>query len=193
MIMGRRRVGVAVFVLTALLSGVASVAWACTAQPRIVQLTPLAAAPGSDLSLQGDALAANAPVELRWNALDGQVIGTAVADDGGEFATTAVVPDAAPGVYAVIAVSEAQAVARTAFEVTGPVDPAAFSGSGDALWQADSASELWADEPMETASDTGVGLQAALVLLSIGLTGLLAASLTAVVRRRRAMSHADTS
>lgn len=86
------------------------------------------------------------PPEIRWNAVDGTLLGKAQSP---EFKLTVTVPDDEEGLYSLVAVSrgaqgQVTGVARTSFAVTGtaprtgaaaapapaPAPPAPESGSG---------------------------------------------------------------
>lgn len=167
-------------------------AWACTAAPSIVSVDPLGEASpdagsgfglaGSTVRVQGLAVSPGAPVSIRWNATDGPVIGVAPATNNGKFAVAATVPAAAaPGIYYMVADLNGVAVARTAFEVTGPGIAAPAQGGS-----------LWAAAPSAPAPATGSsasgGATSGVVgvgLLGGGLVLLFGGATAATLSRRR--------
>lgn len=105
--------GIAVILLTA-----AATAWACVPQP-VLSVQPLASGPpGFQATVEG-ANFEGGRVELRWNALDGPLLASAT---GGSFTVQVNIPDAADGLYALVALERRQdgsvgGVARTAFQL----------------------------------------------------------------------------
>lgn len=185
-----------------LLLGTASVVWACTAQPRIFSLGPQVGPVGLQIMLEGQAAgapvgvaqgASGVPVEVRWNSLDGPKIGEGVTDFSGNFAVSARIPGAEPGIYFLIVKAGDAGVVRSPFEVTsesalrapgagGSTDPAASSAD---LWSAFSESGP-GSEPIgampNAAQGPGIQALAGVTLLAAG-SAALAAGL--VVSRRR--------
>ncbi len=174
----------------------ASFAWACTNFARVDAINPPLGATQSQVTLRGAGVAANAVVELRWNALDGQVIGQANSDAGGAFSVTGTVPDAAPGVYSIIAVSGQTGLGRAAFEtVAAPGTPSlrpavgldGANGSASHLWTGYNSGFGGLDSPA-SSPDFVVRLGAGILVIGVIAIG----SGTAVVtsRRRRALAGA---
>src|SRR4051794_6975129 len=82
----------------------ASFAWACTNFARVDAISPPLGAEQSRVTVRGAGVGPNALVELRWNTLEGQVIGQSISDQNGAFSVAGTVPTgAAPGVYSIIA------------------------------------------------------------------------------------------
>ncbi|HSH58973.1 MAG TPA: hypothetical protein VK988_04895 [Acidimicrobiales bacterium] len=184
----RSRGAVVATSIVGLVLAMASVAWACTIQARIVAVTPGSGTERSALTVRGEGLGQSStgaplPVEIRWNALDGPVVGTAVADPSGNFSAEVTVPEAAPGVYSLLVVAEGAGLGRTAFEVTpsavAPV-PASPSPVADA-WAGDSAGVASPDAPA-----AGLGLTVGVGMLAVGLVALFSGFTVAVSRRRPA-------
>lgn len=185
-----------------LLLVVASAVWACTAQPRIFSLGPQVGPVGLQITLEGQAAgapvgvaqgASGVPVEVRWNSLDGPKIGEGVTNFSGDFAVSARIPEAEPGIYFLIVKAGDAGVVRSPFEVTsesalrapgagGSTDPAASSAD---LWSAFSESGP-GSEPIGAMPNAGQGpgiqALAGVTLLAAG-SAALAAGL--VVSRRR--------
>jgi len=97
-----------------------SVAWGCVPQPYIV-VQPRASGPaGAQVEVIGDNFEGGA-VEIRWNRLDGDLLGKA---NGPTFSVTVTIPDQTEGLYSLLAISrgaqgEVGSIARAAFSVTG--------------------------------------------------------------------------
>lgn len=176
----------------ALLLLTATAVWACTAQPRIFSLGPQVGPVGLELTLEGQAVA-GAPVEVRWNSLEGVKIGEGVADPVGNFAVSARIPQAEPGIYFIVVKAGAAGVVRTSFEVTSeravasenrPADRAASSTD---LWSAFSTDSAAIESGGAQTADADSGGQAILgaALLAAGAAAL-AIGLVADRRRRHA-------
>lgn len=101
------------------LAAIASAAWACVPQP-LVTVTPQASGPsGSQVTVEAHAI--NGLAEVRWSAVDGPQLGTAM---GPNFAIEVTIPEAPAGLYAIIVVERSPdgglgSTGRAAFEVTG--------------------------------------------------------------------------
>ncbi|MEX2289761.1 MAG: hypothetical protein WD794_05470 [Mycobacteriales bacterium] len=81
---------------------VAATAWACVPQPTIVAVQPRASGPaGGQVTVLGDNFD-GAPVEIRWNGLQGALLGTG---NGPSFSIPITVPDGEPGLYVLTALS----------------------------------------------------------------------------------------
>lgn len=175
--MGMRKAGFGVIGVTMLVLGWVSVAFACTVLPQVsYSLLPESATPGSTVMVQGQNVRTQSPVEIRWNGVGGKVLASAIPDKGA-FAVPVQIPEATPGIYSLMLVTENAGVGRTAFEVVGTATDAPTSRPGAQLWTSTQASV-----PADGAADpslVGVGL------LAVGVVGLFAGSTVAVVRRRR--------
>lgn len=160
----------------------ASFAWACTDFTEITSITPSADPAAATAAVKGSGAPAGSVVELRWNALNGPVIGRATADATGAFATDAAIPDVPAGIYTVVASDGHSPIAGVPYEVgnlfaaqtgsaTGP------GGSGELAFRAKSSPGLGApsSSPWSPALVTVLGA----ALLSFG------AAVTAVTVKRR--------
>lgn len=105
----------------ALTIGLATVVFACTYIPHLYALSPRAAVPGTDLTLQGNTASIGHPVTLRWNSRSGQVLATVMPDAQGNFTASVKVPDVSPGNY-FIAADAGGDIARAGFQVIGASD-----------------------------------------------------------------------
>ena len=177
-------------VVASVVFGVASLAWACTNFARVDAINPPADAARSEVTVRGVVGGANTPVELRWNALNGPVVGAANADASGQFSVKGTVPQAEPGIYSIIAVAGEAGVGRVAFEVTAPagappaVSPVGLNGADGpsrGLWSGYDAGSSSLDSP---ASSPDLAIQLGLGLLGVGLAGTLAGVAVATTRRR---------
>jgi hypothetical protein len=177
-----RRAGYAVVVMALLVLGWASMALACTVQPQVrYSLLPESATPGSTVMVEGKNVATQSPVEIRWNGVGGKVLASATPLNGA-FSVPVQVPEAEPGIYSLMLVTEKAGVGRTAFEVIAP------AADGPATRP---AAQLWPRPPEGPVPTDGVG-NAALVgvgLLAVGIVGLFAGSTAVVAYRRRAMAE----
>lgn len=166
----------------------ASVAWSCTAQPRVFSVMPESGSVGTALSVTGEAVEAHTPIEIRWNQLDGEQVGAAVADANGRFAVAVKVPDVAPGIYAMVFADPSGGVGRMVFEVTPTevsVVPASHTGT-EALWPQSTG------HPSSTPSGSDrLGILAGATLVGVGSVALFAGFSAAAVRRRRVLAQGE--
>jgi len=107
--------------MAAAMSGTAGMAWACVRQPLIVLQPRASGAPGSQVTVNGSGFNTDR-AELRWNALDGQLLASA---DGPDFSTAVTIPAVPPGLYAMVAIMRSPDGAvgnavRASFEVAPP-------------------------------------------------------------------------
>lgn len=188
-----------------MLLSAAAVAWACTAQlPMSVK--PGAAAPGTPVTVSGES--ARGPVELRWNGVDGPLVGRAA--DGSAFALGFKVPDVAPGVYTLVALARSSdgtvaSKGTASFEVTTASSVAGVSQPVAAPSAQTASADLWSGY---ASADTGPGLATGteavgdvvgsrsgspslalgVGLLGFGLVALFAGFAVAELRRRKAVA-----
>lgn len=183
--MKARSVGVAVAVGFAAAVALASLAYACSVQPSILGVGPPTAPAGTEVTVRGQNVAAQGPVEIRWNALNGVSLGVVNADARGNFSTIVKVPPTAPGVYSVIAVSKDTGVARMAFEVTPT--PGSVTAGGSALARTANDSPWLRPAPVQSSPGSGssLGLIAGSAILGIGLVGIAGGTAVVATRRRR--------
>ena len=96
-----------------------------------LDIRPATVAPGGEITVFGPPGWAPVPVSIRWNSLDGQVLGTFTTTSGGNASFgpgTVKVPDVAPGVYELVGTQEPPETqtalrgvpARARVVVTGP-------------------------------------------------------------------------
>lgn len=180
----KRKVTLAGGTLVALVLTVASTAWACTPQPRSFSVAPDTATAKSIASVVGQGVPAGAPVEVHWNSLEGNVIGTATADDRGRFSLPVTVPDGPPGAYSIVftargANGSVSGVGRLPFRLTSAASGVAPAAPGK-VWSAAGR------EPATAPSGSGRGVAAGIGLMSLGLVTLAGGSLAVIARRRRA-------
>jgi hypothetical protein len=98
------------------------------------------------------------------------------------------IPEAAPGVYTIVAVSQGEGVARVSFEVTpsvasGLVSATPANATSREAWPALRSTSARVESP--APSGTGRSLALGVGLLGFGLVALFSGSAIAVVRRRR--------
>lgn len=171
-------------------------AWACTVQPRILQISPGAGTSGSNVLVEGQAVVGGQPtvlggssssVKIIWNDLSGPVLATVQPDRWGNFSASVKLPQARPGVYTLLAASDQGALARTVFEVRSsapgvgsPSETGVETAAAD-LWKGFGAGQSFG-EPSASPAGRG-GLAAGTGLLAAG--GICSTiGLAAVVRRR---------
>lgn len=177
------RGSIAVAGVVAVLSA-ASMAWACTYQPRIVGVTPQATERGGVVRMTAQGVAAAQAVEIRWNGTEGLKLAETRSDAVGNFSVDVAIPDVAPGVYSLVAVAGSNAVARAAFEVTGDV-PASVAAHPTIASSTGFGPSL-VDAAPARSSGTDPGFMAGMALLVAGSLALASGVAVAAVRRRRA-------
>ncbi len=173
----QRGTSLALFGLFVILMG-ASTAWACVPQP-LITLSPQASGPrGSRVTVDG--LAIEGPVEIRWDAVDGPLLGKAM---GPTFSAEVTIPEASEGLHAIIVAERRPdgglgSTGRASYEVTAP----ARSSVGGEASQGTTADATTATD---TASSTPPSASGGLLLA--GGAGLLAVGAIggAVFSRRR--------
>ncbi|MDQ6950014.1 MAG: hypothetical protein M3256_28165 [Actinomycetota bacterium] len=178
---GNRRVGsvVGFAIGVALVITAASTAWACTGLQQSLGIAPQAGPAGTVVTVRGQAVrwvTGPATVAIHWNNLDGPAIGSVKADSttDGDFQTQFAVPDVAPGIYTLVAVSGPAAVARVTFEVTPQLAPTSPTVAAPAL-----SLRPGTTRPGSSAPLIAVGM------LSVGAVVLTGGFASAVLRRRR--------
>jgi|GEM_PF-2175454 len=203
-----RKMSLTVGLLVAALVASASLAWACTPGSILDPITPSGgAARGADMMIAGRNFHSGpVPVEIRWDSLEGPVIGTA---SGPAFTATAKVPsDASLGVHYVVAIQKDQtgtvvAKMTETFEVTKGAAvsnrPSAASVAGvkqvpSDLWSGFQKGNAGVDGRAAAASaDHGLqknlaaGAGSAAVMLSL----FSLASLVVIRRRRSSKASAN--
>lgn len=181
---GKRRAGYGVGMGVALtVLGWASVVFACTVLPQVsYSLLPESATPGSTVMVEGQNVKSQSPVEIRWNGVGGKVLASATPVNG-TFSVPVQVPEAAPGIYSLMLVTDNAGVARTAFEVIGEAADAPAVKSAAQLWPRSAQGPAAAHGAAGKPSMVGVGL------LAVGVVGLFAGFTAVVVGRRRATAE----
>ena len=185
-----RRALVGLFMICAALCVGGTVAFACTYVPHVYSTSPESGAPGTDVTVTGQAISAKGPVDIRWNGLQGPVLGVAKPDAAGNFSVTVKVPEASPGVYFLVAVAGDSGVARHVFEVTGTAVEGLQAGPAVAPSVAtDPLSGMNAvpapGDPSQGPAWAGAGL----VLLTAAGLVLFGGSTAVLAQRRRAVSR----
>ena len=175
--------------VTAAISLVSALAWACTPQSTITVAVNVGR-PGKSVPVTGDLLQPG-PAEIRWNSLDGPAVSPAFEPSGTTYSTQITVPQTEPGVYYMILVSSGQVVARQPFEVniTAGAGTASEVVASD-LWSGLSATADSATSPAgvehsggSPSGRSGMGLGISLLAVGIVCSGL---SLAAVAKRSKA-------
>lgn len=99
--------------------------YACVPQPFIAMHPLGSGAAGSQVNVDGQLFDNGTRIEIRWNATDGPLLGTAQSAD---FSVPVSIPSVAPGLYTVLALTRDPAgvqgsVARAEFLITGASQP----------------------------------------------------------------------
>jgi hypothetical protein len=153
-----------------------------------LDIRPSSVAAGGEITVFGPPGWAPAPVAIRWNSLDGQVLGTFPTTPGGNASFgpgTVRVPDVPPGVYELVGTQEPPETstalrgvpARARVVVTGP---------GGAMPPA--AAETQPLSGLKTLKESGGPSTSSVVLLGLGVFAVTigAALIPALAMRRRA-------
>lgn len=119
----------------------ATAAFACT-NLATLNLSSATGKPGDTVTVTGSSFnvakaGPSAPVNLRWNSVDGPALATAQPDPAGNISATFAIPDGQPGYYVIIATQrDAQGVdtygtpARASFKILGPNGASAAQPAG---------------------------------------------------------------
>ena len=184
--MGVKRAAVVFLGAAATVLAVAGMAaFACT-NLATLNLSGPGGSPGQAITATGssfgvaEAGAPMAPVLLRWDSVDGDVLAQVTPDPAGNISATFTVPQAEPGQYVIVATQkdaegkdEFGTPARATFEVVGPSGQAARPVT---------------ETPVSAGSDSSsagtVALMAGLGVVGIALFGLGAGMFMREVRRR---------
>ncbi|MGH2810050.1 MAG: hypothetical protein ACRDIA_04105, partial [Actinomycetota bacterium] len=160
---------------------------ACTAQTRVIALSPQAGPVGSQVVIKGEGVAAGSQVDIRWNGLDGAKLAEVGADASGYFSATVTIPASSSEVNFLMAVGSS-GVARAPFTVTTSA-PAAETRQAADLWSGFGPSgDLGALDAAAGSTDNAIP-QAAMMTTVVGLgLGAFAFGLAAGARRRRRAS-----
>lgn len=190
------QVWLSALILLALLTLV-SAAWACTGQPQVVALSTDRAPVGTEVTVIGERVPTQF-VEIRWDSLQGPVIGRGTATNG-DFAILALVPDAPPGIYYMVVAAlplgypegTPPSVTRVSFEVTASpalaAEPAGLHNHSSDLWSgfSQAAPELSVGSPaagnneVSPAPALGIGVG----IFAFGAGALIVSAATAVARK----------
>jgi hypothetical protein len=172
-----RRAGYRVaVVITVSLAGWYGAAFACTPTAGVYTVASGTATAGSTIEVAGRDIPSNAPVEIRWNGVRGNVMAAATPANGA-FSVPVRIPEVAPGVYALTMITANAGIGRTAVEVM----PRGLTPALNAVptWASGSSRSSDPEPASNSVGSNGV------VLLAVGLVGLFAGSTVMVVRRRR--------
>lgn len=159
----------AVLVLVVTFTSLASTAWSCVPQPRLVILPSANGAAGSSVAVKGIGFdPAPSTAEIRWNTADGPLLATA---DQADFDRTVIVPEVPPGLYAILVLS------RGNDGVLGNASRATFQvvdEQGDQVTEGTSALGAGHDGGSETVDSQGPSLPllGALLVAALGLLGV---------------------
>ncbi|MGH2771937.1 MAG: hypothetical protein ACRDIU_02200 [Actinomycetota bacterium] len=185
--MNRKRGFVTVAVVGLVLLALGGLAWACTVAASL-SIAQISGPAGVPVNITGSTFGP-APVEIRWNSVDGQILATA---QGPDF-TVAVTPpaDARADFYYVVAIQkgpEAVFKASGIFEVTGPSGAKSQATSTD-LWsgftgQSSSVPAVPQATPDSAFSSSAAGFR----LLAAGAMGLIGAGFVAAKGRKTRLS-----
>lgn len=171
----------------AVVVAVAGTALACVPQP-LVSLQPRSSGlPGSRVRLS--AVAVNGAAEIRWNAIDGQLLATG---SGPSFSVDITIPDEPEGLYAVFVLERRPdgslgSSGRAAFEITPAPRDGVASGSATSATTAGGVSSTAPQGGPSSRSSSGVAALAVAggVGLAVGSVGGVRLARRGAPRRRR--------
>jgi hypothetical protein len=176
--LGRNVVGL-FFGVVAGIMGLTSLAWACTTQSTVDPLPVQSGPAGTEMTVTGTPTRPG-HVEIRWNGINGPVVGATDDATASHFAVDITIPrEAPPGVHYLVLVDENNMVGPAAFKVTSS------SASSD-------VASVWSEtdpRPLPTSSHN-TSLVAGVALLAVGLVTLSAGTAIAAVRRREVRADA---
>lgn len=125
------RVGTLTALCAAAMLAAATVAWACVPQPRLITLQPRSSGPAGSAVTVAALGFDPGRAEIRWNAGDGELLGTA---NGPDFSVGVTVPQVAVGLYHVVVLARSPGgeignTSTVSFEVTAEGGAAAAAPS----------------------------------------------------------------
>lgn len=181
---------------TALILG--SVAWACTAVPSCSS-NPDSGPMGTRVSINCIGFERQAPVEIRWNSVDGPVVGNAMASDRDGSFTVAISPPAGSPAEVHYITAVQRRPDGTVGNKASDVFELTVSGSSDGVQTATGLNESWASlSSAHSVSDDSslpeYGSSSRTFALGMGLLALSAslmafAGIAAVISRRPQRSN----
>ena len=155
-----------------------------------IDVKPAQVAPGGEITVFGPPSWAPAPVSIRWNSVDGEVLGTFATTPGGNAQWgpgTVKIPNVPPGVYELVGTQEAPA-SQTALRGVPARARVVVTGPGGALPPA--ATETPPLQGLKTLEEEGAATST-LVLLggAVFAVTLAAGLLPGWLLRRRAVAR----
>lgn len=152
-----------------------------------LEVRPGTVAPGSEITVFGPPGWAPTPVAIRWNALDGQVLGTFPTTPGGNASFgpgTVKVPDVPPGVYELVGTQDPPET-QTALRGVPARARVVVTGAGGAA--PPPVPETPPLRALKTLEEDGGPSAASLALVGLGLFAvtLAAALIPGLAMRRR--------
>ena len=173
---GSARMAAAIGLVVATLAWAAA-AWACFPLPLVTVAPQASGAAGDQVTVNGVDLGAGA-IEVRWNALDGTLLGRG---SGPNFSIPVTIPDAPDGVYVIVALT------REANGSVGVKAAAEFQVGSAAAGGAPLSSPPGAQQPDSTdGSSERQGVLSTIGIAALVLGCLVAGGLGgALVSRRR--------
>ena len=166
-----------------------AVAQACTPLPRSFGLIPKSASGAALAKAVGEGVAPRSPVEVRWDDVKGDLIGSAVADEKGQFSAMVAIPPAPPGAHAVL--FRARAVGTSGLTTVGRL-PFAVTSPGELLPTATEAGPSRVRMATAQPESSGRGPTSGVLALVVGMVALSVGGTVAVVGRRRATVDTTT-
>lgn len=160
------RLGALTAFCAAVMLAAATVAWACVPQPRLITLQPRSSGPAGSAVTVAALGFDPGRAEVRWNAGDGELLGTA---NGPDFSVGVTIPQVAEGLYHVVVLARSPGgeignTSTVSFEVTGEAGAAAGASSPPASQPR--------GEPVSTSSSPTSAMAALLFAAGGGLVAL---------------------
>lgn len=160
-------------------------AWACVSGPS-VNLSTVNAKPGETVTVSGTNFSKLDPVTVRWNALDGPIVGTLAPPVSNAVKGDVVVPaDAKAGNYVLILTQSSadgklsQMPVRALLTVTGP------NGANPVVGASIAQSNAGRADALQTTDNSVSGATLALVGLGVAGVGMFVAGMAALFAGRR--------
>lgn len=160
-------------------------AWACVSGPA-VNLSTVNAKPGDTITVTGTNFSKPDPVTVRWNSLDGPIVGTFAPPNSGAINGTVTVPaDAKAGNYVLILTQSSadgklsQMPVRALLSVTGA------NGANPVVGASISQSQSGRADGLVSTDNSVSGATLALVGLGVAGVGMFVAGMAALFAGRR--------
>ena len=160
-------------------------AWACVSGPA-VNLSTVNAKPGDTITVSGTNFSKSDPVTVRWNSLDGPIVGNFAAPVGGAITGTVTVPaDAKAGNYVLILTQSSADGKLSQMPVRALLSVSGANGANPVVGASIAQSQGARADGLVSTDNSVSGATLALVGLGVAGVGMFVAGMAALFAGRR--------